>query len=563
MIDKAEICKEILIKLINAPEVVNKELFHKLKNDVYKDFKLEKWVNSIELLEVYRKMLTTGEAKSDDRILRLLRKRAVRSLSWVAVVSILTKPASCPWKCIYCPTFPNLPKSYIPNEPAVMRAELNAFDPIRQVHNRLRSLDITWHNIDKCDVRIIWWTWTCYDKDYKEGFIKDIYDAHNSYNETSMHVVSTVNSWEKFASFTLNDDYVLEKSESLEQAKSKNENSLSRVIWIAIETRPDYIDEEEIKLLRKYWVTRVEIWYQTTLDEINILNKRWHTNFHSKNATKLLKDAWFKVVAHIMPNLLWSDPLKDVESLKNVFNDSDFRPDELKIYPMVVTLNSELYNIWKDGWYLPYDDETLIDLMVDMQSMIPEYVRLNRMYRDIPSTEIIAWSHLANLRQLVEERMTIKWFQIKDISSREIRLKWNDPSKAEFDYISYDASWGKEYYLQMIDPKDRTLFSHLRLRIPSQYFSGENHFIEELQDTAIVREVHTYGDHLKVWESSNWVWQHRWLWRRLLEEAEKIIKNGYPKINRIAVIAWVWVRWYYKKYWYELQWEYMIKSIRL
>jgi elongator complex protein 3 len=555
------IIEKIIERLISDPSIVSKEEFHKLKNDVYKDFKIPKWIPDIELLERYRELVISWDASEDVRILKLLRKRAIRSLSWVSVVSILTKPWQCPGKCIYCPNFADLPKSYIPNEPAVMRAELNAFDPIKQVHNRLRSLDITGHKIQKCDVRIIGWTWSIYPEDYRGEYIKKIYDAHTYYEDIRTHIITSAMGNEKFASFKIDADYIMPSSKDLEEAKKANETSASRVIWVAVETRPDYVNEKEIRLLRKYWITRVEIWYQTTIDEINILNKRWHTNKESIYATRLLKDAWFKVVAHMMPNLLWSNPEMDIESLKKVFEDPDFRPDELKIYPMVVTANSELTEIWKKWGFTAYDDETLIELMARMQAIIPEYVRLNRMYRDIPASEILAWSHLANLRQIVDEKMSGLWLQKKDISSREIRLKINNPTNAILDELEYDASLWKEYYLQFLDPIDRTLFSHLRLRIPSQVFTAEKHHILELQDAAIIREVHTYWDQLSIWAKWDWSWQHQWFGKKLLARAEDIIKTNYPQIKKIAVISWVWVRGYYEKNWYTLEGEYMIKYI--
>jgi elongator complex protein 3 len=202
--------------------------------------------------------------------------------------------------------------------------------------------------------------------------------------------------------------YEYNRSKTLEEAKTRNQIAESRVIGIAIETRPDWVNVEEILRLRRYGVTRVEIGYQTTLDSINTLNKRGHGNNESIEATKLLKDAGFKVVAHMMPNLLGSNPDDDRVSMSRVFEDTDFRPDEMKIYPMVVTPFSELEGIWKDGGFEPYSDSLLIDLMADLQGMLPEYVRLNRMYRDIPADQILAGSKLANLRQLTEERMKQK-----------------------------------------------------------------------------------------------------------------------------------------------------------
>lgn len=552
---------EIIDKIIFAwleDENLTKDKFHKIKNEIYKTYKLEKPLPSTQIIERYNELLKNWFVKNSDLFRKVIRKRWVRSLSWVTVISLLTKFFGCPWKCIYCPTFEWLPKSYIPNEPAVQRAELNEFDPILQIHNRLRALEVTWHKIEKNDVRIIGWTWSVYPKAYRDEFIKWIYDAFNTYDEMKDYIIDTDLSSDKFASFKLMAWYWLKKSKTLEEAKKKNETSRLRVIWIAIETRPDWVTPEEIKSLREYWVTRVEIWYQTTIDEINILNKRWHTNAESIKATKMLKDAWFKVVAHMMPNLLGSNPDLDKKSLKEVFENSNFRPDELKIYPMVVTDKAELTDIWKNWWFTPYDDETLINLTADLEEMIPEYVRLNRTYRDIPASEILAWSHLSNLRQLVEEKLSSRWVKLVDIRHREIKDKKNDPKNAQIHIFEYDASGGKEYFLTFEDNNDRTIFSLLRLRLP--IIDQENELYEllpELKDSALIREIHTFWDQLSIWEKWSVFGQHLGFWKKLIETAENIAINAWYK--KISVIAWVWVRGYYEKRWYHKEWEYMVK----
>ena len=539
-------------------ENFTKDNFHKLKNKIYWKYKVEKPIASIELIERYNELIATWELEENLLFKKILRKRWVRSQSWVTVISLLTKFWWCPGKCVYCPTFEWLPKSYIPNEPAVMRAELNKFDPIMQIHNRLRALEITWHKIEKNDIRIIGWTWSVYPLEYQEAFIKGIYDAFNTYDEMKEYIEKTDLSTDKFASFKIKETYKAKLSSSLEEAKKRNETSRCRIIGIAIETRPDWVTPEEIKRLRWYWVTRVEIWYQTTFDDINELNKRWHWNKESTMATKMLKDAWFKVVAHMMPNLLWSTPEKDVEALAKVFDDQAFRPDELKIYPMVVTDKSELTDIWKNGWFKAYDDETLIDLTAKLESMVPEYVRLNRTYRDIPSSEILEWSHLANLRQIVEDKLKAEWVKLVDIRHREIKFWKNDPKKAILNDYSYEASDWYEHFMTFEDPEDRTIFSLLRLRLPKEY-KEIIEVLPELKWAAIIREIHTFWDQLSIWEKWSTFWQHLWFWKRLIEKSENIAKEAWYK--KMAVIAWVWVRQYYEKRWYNLEWEYMVKDI--
>jgi len=535
-----------------------REDFHKLKNKIFWKYKIAKPFASIMLIERYNELIATDELEENLVFKKVLRKRWIRSLSWVTVISLLTESFWCPGECVYCPSFEWLPKSYIPNEPAVMRAKLNKFDPVMQIHNRLRALEVTGHKIEKNDVRIIGGTWSVYPKTYQEKFMKWIYDAFNTYEDMKKHIEKTDLSSDRFASFKIKQWYKIKASKNLEEAKKINETSKCRVIWVAIETRPDWITPEEIVRLRNYWITRVEIWYQTTIDEINKLNKRWHWNKESIRATKLLKDAGMKVVAHMMPNLLWSTPEKDKQSLARVFDDPDFRPDELKIYPMVVTDNSELTEIWRKWGFKAYDDETLIDLTWELERKIPEYVRLNRTYRDIPGSEILEWSKIANLRQIVENKLKDKWIHLIDIRNRELKDKKNDPALAKLNIFEYEASKAKEFFMTFEDPDDRTIFSLMRLRLPEEN-SEIISVIPELEWCALIREIHTFWDQLSIWEKWSKFWQHLGFGKKLIAKSEKVAKENWYK--KIAVIAWVWVRQYYEKRWYELVWEYMIKAL--
>ena len=560
--NKTKILDELLKTWLQTtkkdPENFSKDDFHKLKNEIYKKYKIAKPFQSIELIERYEELIADWTLEENLFFKKILRKRWVRSLSGITVISLLTDFFGCPWKCIYCPTFEGLPKSYIPDEPAVQRAVLNNFDPIMQIHNRLRALEITGHTIEKNDVRIIGGTWSVYPKKYRDMFMKAIYDAFNTYDNMKKYLEKTNLENDKFATFKLKEWYKAKLSKSLEEAKKINETSRLRVIWIAIETRPDWVTLEEIKSLREYWITRVEIWYQTTIDEINKLNKRGHTNKESIKATQILKDAWFKVVAHMMPNLLGSTPELDKKALKEVFDNPDFRPDELKIYPMMVTDKSELTEIWKSWNFKAYDDETLIDLTADLQIMIPEYVRLNRTYRDIPANQILEGSKIANLRQLVEQRVKEKQAKLIDIQHRELKDKKNNPEDARLNIVEYEASKWKEYFLTFEDSEDKTIFSLLRLRIPSKENKDILNILPELKWCALIREIHTFWDQLWIKEKWTNFGQHIGFWKKLITKAEELaLENWYKKI---AVIAWVWVRQYYEKRGYSLKWEYMVKE---
>lgn len=222
---KNEILDDIIKTGIENIETLDKESFHKFKNKIFKKHKIKNPFASIEIIERYNNLIQKWKLEENQKFKKILRKRWVRSLSGVTVISLLTKPFPCPWKCIYCPNFENLPKSYIPNEPAVMRAELNKFDPIKQIHNRLRALEVTGHKIEKNDVRIIWWTWSIYPEEYKRKFIKSIYDAFNSYEEMKNHIEKTDLSSNRFASFTIKKWYKIKKIKIIKTSKKNKWNS--------------------------------------------------------------------------------------------------------------------------------------------------------------------------------------------------------------------------------------------------------------------------------------------------------------------------------------------------
>ncbi len=565
------IIDEILHALAANLDISTKDAFHKVKNHTLAKYRVSEWPSHIAMIERYEELLAAWEIPDELRIRKVLRKRAVRSLSGVSVISLLTKFWGCPGKCIYCPTYEWLPKSYISDEPAVQRAEMNEFDAFRQIQNRLQSLRMTGNAISKCDVRIIGGTWSVYPLAYQEDFIRDIYDAHTAfgYKHIDKKEQTATNTPFTSASIFVDPDWI--PSQTLAEAKMRNETATSRVIGMAIETRPDWITPEEIIRLRSYGVTRVEIGYQTTHDHINELNKRGHGNKESIEATRLLKDAGFKVVVHMMPGLIGATPELDLSSMSEIFSNSAYRPDELKIYPMVVTPNSELTEIWERWEFVPYEDDILIPLMAELQGVIPEYVRLNRMYRDIPAHEILAGSKLANLRQVTEIAMRSRGITRHDISAREIRARANNPHDAIIDVSMYEASAGHEYFIQMIDPVDRTLFGVCRLRVPSQIFTLESHFIPELDATALIRELHVFWDQIpvgvksiaedKILQNSAVAGQHMGMGKKMLQKCEDIIKQKYPSVKKIAVISWVGAREYYLSRGYELSSEYMTKYV--
>ncbi len=509
-------------------------------------------MRNIDLIQAYRDLILEKKINKNKILEWIISVRKVRSQSWVAVITCLTKPFPCPWKCVYCPSERNMPKSYLSNQPAAMRAVLNKFNPFNQVQNRLASLMVTGHDISKIEIIIIWWTWSFLTRNYQTSYIKSIYDWLNQ--KINPKFIS-----ENWDIFKVPKIKRTEKSKTLDEAVSKNENSDYRCVWLTLETRPDYIDEKEITRMRKYWCTRVEIWVQSLFDDVQQITKRWHTRAQTANATKLLRDSWFKISYHLMPWLPWSNIEKDLETVRLTFEDERFKPDLIKFYPCVVTPFTELEKIWKEWNFIAINETDLKPILIKIKQLVKKWCRITRLVRDIPSESILSWCKIINLRQLIQDDMKKKNIKCNCIRCREIKWEIIKLKNVKMKRENYKASGWDEIFLTFDDVKKDKLISLLRLRIPSQYFEKRKHFIKELNQTSIIREIHTYWIHTSVWEN-DWNTQHFWFWKKLLKQAEQITVKEYW-LNKIAVIAWVGVRKYYEKNWYKLEWSYMVKIL--
>lgn len=483
-----------------------------------------------DLRDTYNKLLSARKIKRNEKLERLLKSRGIRTESGVAVIAVLTESYPCPGKCLYCPTEKDMPKSYLSNEPAVMRAIKVNFDPYKQVQTRIKSLELNGHNTDKIELIVMGGTFSALPASYQKKFIYECFRACNEYNR--VHKVH------KAIKFIKSDfDKLLLKEQK------KNEKARHRIIGLTLETRPDYIDEKEIVNFRNLGCTRVELGVQSIFNNILLKNKRGHNIEETVRATKLLKDAGFKINYHIMPGLYGSSIKKDYSMFRELFSNSDFQPDMLKIYPTIVTRNSDLYKIWKTGKYKPLTDKNFQEFILKVKKeIIPYYVRIARLVRDVPSTSIVAGPTVSNLRQLIEKKSICQC-----IRCREVRANYEIKEKIILDRINYNASGGKEIFLQYVSPDKKKLFALLRLRITST-------------NTAIIREVHTYGKLAKINKKDNTSPQHIGLGKKLILEAEKIVKKEF-NLDEIVVISGVGVREYYRKLGYRLENTYMVKEL--
>lgn len=518
-----QIKTELIKKLANL-KVKNLNRLNKVKRKFANNYRIN-MVSNAELLALYRKLIKSKKIKENKGLEQLLQKRKIRTLSGVAPIAVLTKPYKCPGKCAYCPTEKEMPKSYLSNEPAVMRAILTKFDPLTQVKVRLRALADNGHATDKVELIIMGGTWSCFPRQYQNWFVKKCFDACNG-----------------------------RQSKSLGLAHKLNEKAKHRIVALTLETRPDYINPEELKYWRKLGATKVELGVQAIDDQILKKNKRGHLTKEIIQATKLCKQAGFKVAYHIMPNLPGSSTSKDLAMFKKLFSDPNYQPDLLKIYPTVVTKEAELFKWWQQGKYKPYTDQQLFNLLLKMKLAVPEYVRIIRLIRDIPKESIEAGNLVSNLREDLQKALKKQGKSCKCIRCREAREQIQGVNRAKLFIKKYQASGADEYFLEFASKKKDKLYAFLRLRLAKD----ERNFIPEIQDCAMVREIHTYGKLVPL-KSKTGAVQHIGFGKRLMQEAENIArKNGFTKM---AVISGVGVRGFYKKIGYKQIGTYMIKNL--
>ena len=441
-------------------------------------------------------------------------------------VAIMGKPIGCPGECIYCPTFPDAPKSYTSESPAVLRAKLCNYKPKRQVEERLRILSDMGHPADKVELIIMGGTFLAYPKEYQYQFIKDCYDGLNG-----------------------------SESPSLEVAKQMNETAEYRCVGLCIETRPDWCREEEVKRMLEFGTTRVELGVQTLDDDIYRLVKRGHSVAEVVRATKLLKDYGFKVYYHWMPGLPGSTSEHDLELSRELFDNDDFKPDGLKLYPTLVVAGTELETWYRDDRYQPYAMDEMVDLMIDIKALVPGYARIPRVMRDIPSKFIVAGCKDLALRSVLKKRMEEIGVRCNCIRCREYGHRLRDGWKIGEPHLKrsdYEASGGKEVFLSFEDERE-TLFGLLRMRVGSSVVGNG--------DLAMVRELHVFGSEVPLGEQRIGAAQHRGLGAELLKEAERIARDEF-QAQKIAIISGVGAREYFRsECGYELDGDYMIKEL--
>lgn len=529
--DKKDLARAVLEQIRRGRDVTQTLRNHPLEGGGY--------LNKSMLVTIYKEMVAAGEMEEDARLLERIRMKPMRTLSGVTTVTVLTKPYPCPGKCIFCPTDVRMPKSYLPDEPGAMRAVEHQFDPYAQVRSRIEQLQSLGHPTDKIELLILGGTWSSYRRDYQEWFVKRCFDAMNGFDHEGHD--KHEGEWKV-------------ESGELEKDHSINETAPHRNVGLVIETRPDEINPDELCWLRRLGVTKVQMGAQSLDDRILEMNKRGHDVECTRKAAALLRAAGFKIVLHWMPNLLGATPQSDREDFARLW--TDFCPDEIKIYPNQLLANAELYEYWQRGEFTPYTTQELIHLIADIKPTIPRYCRVNRVIRDIPSTNVVEGNRRTSLRQDVHEEMKRRGTRCQCVRCREIKSKLVKPDSLKLDDMVYQAGAAEEHFISFVTPEDN-LAGFVRLSLPGK--DSPQTGLEDLHEAALIRELHVYGQSLPVGAEKEGAAQHAGLGTRLLEAAERVAQaNGF---ERMAVISAVGTRGYYLDRGFERGELYLVKKI--
>jgi len=471
-----------LVDRILAGEVEREDV-ESAKIDVCREFSAPKVPQNSELLDY-------APQEHREVLEEVLQRKPVRTASGVSPIAIMTSPHRCPHgKCLYCPGGPDSEfssaQSYTGHEPAAARGEQNDYDPYGQVTLRLNQLREIGHPVDKAEL-----------------IIMGTADVRN--------------------------------------------------VATTFETKPDWCDPEQIDRMLRLGGTKVEVGVQTTFERINREMHRGHGVQASIDANRRLRDSAFKVGFHMMPGQPGMSKEMCLEDFRRIFSESRWKPDYLKIYPTLVVPGTVTYDWWKKNDFDPLNNEEAAELVADIKDMIPRYTRLQRVQRDIPADFIEGGVWKSNLRQLAWKEMEGRDLSCDCIRCREAGHSEEVAEDVELDVMTYDACGGTEHFISFEDFETDVLVGFCRLRFPSHADGGQQPSAaadpvrRELQDAALVRELHVYGNSVGVGQSAGDAdHQHRGYGKRLLAKAEELARDA--GFSKIAVISGIGVRQYYRE----------------
>ena len=524
----------------------------------------------------------------EERFIRSVRMKPRRTASGVATITVITRPHTCSSNCIYCPCDLRMPKSYLANEPACQRAELTFFDPYVQVAARLQALHQMGHSTDKVELIVLGGTWSDYPESYQYWFIKELFRALNEWPNSPSHIQERLN-W--YTSFGLqNSEEVLSSFVAEQQAavfddtatynqafhklydtsqphqsawsqmqstydelveqQHVNETAAARVVGLVIETRPDTITPDNLRMFRQLGCTKIQIGIQSTRQEILDANQRQMSVAQIKRAFSLIRLYGFKIHSHLMVNLLDATPEADKQDFKTFVTDPGFLPDEIKLYPCALVSGTQLVQKYREGAWQPYAKDELVDVLVQDVLATPPYVRISRMIRDISATDILVGNKHTNLRQMVEQELTSEDVanRVQEIRFREINQQQVSAAELTLQDFIYTTAVSDEHFLQWVTA-DNKIAGFCRLSLPhwDKLTAGTcdvtaNELLVQ-PGQAMIRELHVYGQALSL-GSEGMSAQHQGLGQKLLAKASSIAAEaGYTSLNVISSIG---TRAYYR-----------------
>ena len=523
--------REIIERLMEMPAPTRRDV-DSLKIKVAGKHSLNKVPSNAEIIQHL-------EPEESAKLLQILRRKTVRTISGVTVVAVMTEPSPCPKEepCAYCPGGPTegVPQSYTGHEPAALRGAQNSYNPYNQVRTRIEQLEAIGHKVDKVELIIMGGTFPSTTPEYQQDFVKQCLDAITE-----------------------------QKSASLDDAKKMAETSRIRNVGITVETRPDWAKEEHVDRMLSMGVTRVELGVQNVYDDIYVAVNRGHQVKDVVEATRIMKDAGLKIVYHLMPGLPGSSFERDIKGFKEVFTNPQFKPDMIKLYPCLVVKGTKVYDWWKQGNYRPYTTDEAAQLIAEVKKFLPPWVRIMRVQRDIPANLIEAGVKLSNLRQIALEKLEAEGLKCRCIRCREVGHRWlkdkvePDQNQIEIKTASEEASGGQELFISAEDTTNDILLGYVRLRIPSKTASRPEISPEK---TAIVRELRVFGPLVPVGKHVTGAWQHKGYGSILLSEAERAAKKDYDR-KKIAVTSALGTKQYYRQLGYSDDGPYVSKQLK-
>ena len=524
----------------------------------------------------------------EEKFIRSVRMKPRRTASGVATITVITRPHTCSSNCIYCPCDLRMPKSYLANEPACQRAELTFFDPYVQVAARLQALHQMGHSTDKVELIVLGGTWSDYPEGYQYWFIKELFRALNEWPNSPSHIQERLdwytsfglqNTEEALSSFVAEQQKtIFEDTATYNQAFHKlydtsrphqsawsqmqstydelveqqhvNETAAARVVGLVIETRPDTITPDNLRMFRQLGCTKIQIGIQSTRQEILDANKRQMSAAQIKRAFSLIRLYGFKIHSHLMVNLLGATPEADKQDFKTFVTDPGFLPDEIKLYPCALVSGTQLVRKYREGAWQPYAKDELVDVLVQDVLNTPPYVRISRMIRDISATDILVGNKHTNLRQMVEQELAAKDVarRVQEIRFREINQQQVRAAELTLQDFTYTTAVSDEHFLQWVTA-DNKIAGFCRLSLPhwdkltsgACDVSANELLVQPCQ--AMIRELHVYGQALSL-GSEGMSAQHQGLGQKLLAKASSIAAEaGYTSLNVISSIG---TRAYYR-----------------